>query len=327
LLSFGVTFADVTLSGSVNQAYESDKALGVTTSGLRSASGGSFLTFSGNEDLGSGLKASFKYETGMGINNPTPLLVGPAVDGSSVGNREAWARLGGDFGSLTLGMQYLAPFGVAATLDPNGANNLPYGWGPITPIVLANALQRPNVISYAIPSVVPGLNVEIQHANATALATTTVNGKDVTTDSGLRAPSGTAAAKKVSDGNGLLASYSTGGLLVGLGYLKSGDEKTTVIGGSYDLSVAKFSITNTEAKSGSEKITDTTFGISAPVGDAFSLAATAGTLKVVSVKADNMQLGGYYNLSKRTQAYALYGSTKVEGEKATSTAVGIRHNF
>ena len=326
MLSFGVTFADVTLSGSVNQAYESDKVLGVTTSGLRSASGGSFLTFSGNEDLGSGLKASFKYETGMGINNSTLLLVGPAVDSSSVGNREAWARLGGDFGSLTLGMQYLAPFGVAATLDPNGANNIA-GWGPITPIVLANALQRPNVISYAIPSVVPGLNVEIQHANATTTVTSNVKGFDVTTDTGARAPSGTAAEDKVSDGNGLLASYSTGGLLVGLGYLKSGDEKTTVIGGSYDLSVAKFSITNTEAKFGSEKITDTTFGISAPVGDAFSLAATAGTLKVFGVKADNMQLGGYYNLSKRTQAYALYGSTKSEGEKATSTAVGIRHNF
>ena len=120
--------ADVTLSGNVNQGYTTDKITSAAnattkTTGLKSASAGSFLTFAGNEDLGSGLKASFKIETGMGMNNAGD-VVGAAVDGSAAGNREAWVALAGGFGSVTLGNQYTQAFLTVAAVDPNGVNNM-----------------------------------------------------------------------------------------------------------------------------------------------------------------------------------------------------------
>lgn len=76
MLSLGVSFADVSISGSVNQTIGSWNDSGVlikdnkfSAIGDRNlATGDSLITFAGSEDLGDGLKASFKFEPRINIS-------------------------------------------------------------------------------------------------------------------------------------------------------------------------------------------------------------------------------------------------------------------
>ena len=77
MLSLGVSFADVSISGSVNQTIGSWNDSGVMGKGNNKfsaigdrnlATGDSLITFAGSEELGDGLKASFKFEPRINIS-------------------------------------------------------------------------------------------------------------------------------------------------------------------------------------------------------------------------------------------------------------------
>ena len=118
------------------------------------------------------------------------------------------------------------------------------------------------------------------------------------------------------------------------------------LGASYDAKVVKafvaynkrdFEISTTA--NSQIKFTDFTVGLNAPVGNANLLVAYSSGNDDSSVqKTDKsgFQVGAVYNLSKRTNVYAVYGSGKAESTTGTSanskfadtgTAIGIRHTF
>jgi len=316
--------ADVTLSGNLNQGYTTDKtttssSVTTKTAGLRSASAGSFLTFAGSEDIGSGLKASFKIEAGLGLNNNS-VLVGAAVDGSAAANREAWVALAGGFGSVTLGNQYTQAFLTAAAVDPNGVNNIT-GYGPVAIIVGANGVERPNTITYALPTLVTGLGVTVQKQSGTA------------TSGALNASGG---ATNAGNGTGYGINYIMGDLMVGTSgqtdastTAGAASNKLTVNSISYDLHMVKLAYTGLKNTTSANVVSKGNFyAVSAPFG-AVSVNYTAGTNTVANVNTKYSQAGAFYTLSKRTQAYALMGSNKaaVGTAKESVTSFGLNHSF
>jgi predicted porin len=129
----------------------------------------------------------------------------------------------------------------------------------------------------------------------------------------------------------------------------------TALGGSYDLVKAKlfanYLKTEAEGTNGgaafgnNAKRTAYEMGVQAPVYGAVSAFAKYGKGKTNLVDATNIsgatagsfdfstyQIGANYALSKRTNAYLIYGSAKADLDatktaKDTATAIGLRHQF
>ena len=93
MLSFGVTFADVALTGIMESTYTfngSGKGIGA---GLN---GGSEFRLGGTEDLGNGLNADFNYAFIQDHNK----------GGTGVKNYNSYVGLNGGFGSVRIGQQW-----------------------------------------------------------------------------------------------------------------------------------------------------------------------------------------------------------------------------
>ncbi len=365
--------ADVTISGNINQAYAKSKTTGDgttanngvandDTTSLYPVSAGSFLTFSGSEDMGSGMKASFKFEQGLNYNGSSLTSGAPTGD-----NREAWVGISGGFGSVKLGTQYTPYFLNTAASDPNGVNNVG-GWAPLN--VLVGSIQSNNAITYDLPTLVPGVAISVQKtlgANSKVDGAPTGDGTGWSIGyangplyAGVAASSRSALA--YSEGIDSLALDAAGdAVMVGatdsrLGYYGIGaiDESYEPAGGeklknssatlTYNLGVAKLGYTQVSSKLVTDKITATAYSISAPMG-ALTLAATVSSGKhtidgVEYLKLSGSQYGAYYALSKRTSAYLMLSDLKATGQTASagglevggviktkSTSVGIQHSF
>jgi predicted porin len=108
---------------------------------------GSRFGMTGVEDLGGGIKASFKLESGLNTAN--------GGLGNSNGNlfgRQAWVQLAGNFGSVTAGVQF-SPFVLALIeSDARGASD----FGSLAPIyvdsVITTGLFNSNAITYSSPT-------------------------------------------------------------------------------------------------------------------------------------------------------------------------------
>ena len=298
-------FADVTLSGNVDQAYSSKTVAGVRTSGLGQAQFGSFLTFAGGEDLGSGLKASFKIEQGLGLNN-SGNLISNAADATVGGNREGWVDLSGAFGGLRLGNQYSNAFFALAAVDPNGLSNMGVGYTGTTTIPV---IEQANTITYTLPTLVSGLTLAYQKRNAT-------NGT-----------TGVVSANGTDGGSSVGAAYASGALFVAVASDSINGLSSTTLSASYDLGVVKLGFHNvSRAATTSTTNTDQMFAISAPVTDALKVAYTSSNNKQgATASTRGAQMGAYYSLSKRTTAYVVNGSNA--STQSNVTAVGISHAF
>lgn len=323
MLSFGVTFAEVILGGSVNQVYTQttdNKFLGSTKTTSNSigsrdgATGDSFLTFSGSEDLGDGMKASFKIEPRINVNSKdsaTPGLFGA--------NREAWLGLRGAFGSVNIGNNYtpLALY-VVFPFDPNGTSNA--GGYLVTNNATFNA---GNSIAYTAPTFVEGLSLQ---ANVHKAGGTTDAGDS--TGWGLHYHAGAISA-------GLAGENTKNSKVSPIGLEATGDATKDVekIGYAlgYDFGMAKVTLNGINTKQGSTKFDTVGYGISVPVG-AITLKASmsnATAKEETTTKYDGYQLGANYALSKRTSAYFLLGNLKDKSDSSTlnQTSLGFVHNF
>ena len=185
--------------------------------------------------------------------------------------------------------------------DPNGFNNI-VGWGPSTAMLdTANSyalLGSLDTISYTLPSVIEGVGVSFQSLRPTS--TTTGTGTSIT--------------------------YTNAGLYAGWANRLSGADKSTAYAVSYDFGAAKVAYSSIDSTIGGAKTTDSTYTISAPVTSAASVGFSSGTYNLDGTKTNNSQLGAYYNLSKRTQAYVIYGKASA-ASSTTTTAVGVNHAF
>ena len=322
MLSIGVTYADVTLTGTVNQTYTNTSfgSTSSTTIGSRAgATGDSFITFAGSEDLGDGLKASFKIEPRVNMNgsdSTTPGLFGV--------NREAHVDLGGAFGSVAIGNNYTPMFLLAvAPYDVNGSTNA--GGYMVSNVASFNAT---NSIAYTLPKLVDGLTAQIALNKAGTNNTSTGN----STGYGLSYTTGgfSAGFSGETTTNGTLQFVNQSGTFTAVGSGTT-DVTKTAYGVSYDFGAAKVTLQGVNAKNTADKIDSMGYGVHVPFG-AFALNLSSSTMNTTvgsaaATKYTGMQIGANYALSKRTSVYFLNADYKATATNLKQTSIGVTHAF
>jgi predicted porin len=272
------------------------------------------LGFRGVEDIGNGLKAFFHIQTrldsGTGANAGT--------DGSSpFWQAEANVGMSGGFGNVRLGRNYTEAFYHTITVDPWGydtvANLKPFATGGIA------ADRVNNAISYWITNsgITFGVNV----------AENADNGLNTAGSASVAKP-GTTADKRPASARLM---YAAGPLAVGISFENPGEEDDdwTLVNGSYDFGVAKvgaFYGTGTNVAGRDRK----SFAITAvaPFGQGQARAAF-GKLEGPSAtngpditQRQQISLGYFYSLSKRTIIYGDVATAKTDNAALVSGASG-----
>jgi predicted porin len=237
----------------------------------------SFLTFSGAEDLGGGLKASFKIEPRLDLNAAAHTMT----------NREAYLGLAGGFGDIKIGANYTPIFlMVAAGSDVGGVSNA-MGWLPATAGTITIGGGTSNIL-YTLPSFATGLNVQymLKKGGADSVGndvpttyTYTANGAVDTVTGG----------RGRGDGTGLAASYNVGALTAGFGTETTKNtrmgfvdnlsnyqvvaeasatqsKKNTAMSLAYNAGFANLTYLNAKAALGTGTIKTNTYAISVPLG-------------------------------------------------------------
>jgi len=353
--------AQATITGNIDQALVNAKGGdAVKTSAFQGSGFGqgtladSFLTFSGAEDLGGGLKASFKIEPRLDLNAAAHTMT----------NREAYLGLAGGFGDIKIGANYTPIFlMVAAGSDVGGVSNA-IGWLPATAGTVTIGGGTSNAL-YTLPSFATGLTVQYMLKKGGAdsvgnnVPTTYVTGDNT---AALTATTVLAAGKDKGDGTGLAASYNVGALTVGfgtettkntqLGYVDNlgshqlvqaasvtQAKKNTAMSLAYNAGIANLTYLNAKAVLGTGTIKTNTYAISVPLGattinySMSSQTSNTGLAAAADEKFSGSQLQAKYALSKRTTAYlqqaAMANKTAgvIANTKSTSTALGIAHSF
>lgn len=319
LAAAGTTFAQssVTISGRIDLGVV--KTTGASAK-LDATNGASQIRFAGTEDLGGGMKANFvlaqRFSPESGLN-----------DGSA-GNRplmqgETTVGLSGGFGAIKVGRSLTAFQGPVNGTDPYGTltqgSTAALTAGYSTDIdsnlgASGSGLGRTDAITYNSPS---------------------INGFNVGVSIGLK-NSASSGATVVGAGNltSVWASYAAGPLMVGGGMEenRTGDKVTAVLA-TYDLGMAKIGVgnstVNTVANTGANG-KNTNFMVAVPMG---ALTATLGYTDQkaggTGAKTNKTGLGVTYALSKRTNLYSTYGSTKAKATNTTTTGYdfGVAHAF
>ncbi len=299
----------------------------------------SFITFTGSEDIGEGLKANFKLENGLGLNSTNLLANNTNWNNGSSANREAWVGLSGGFGSLQLGNQYSPVFLTSAGTDPNAVNNV-NGWLPFMVIYGNGQLVNTNAVTYSSPSM-----------NGFALQVQAIYGTNETVGAGKSAGDGSAwsinyasgpftagvasGANQLSTAKVLTGPATQGTTTNGTHAGAVGDTVTTQVAAlTYDLGMAKLTYLNTSSTLNDDSVRVDTFGLTVPVGAInIGYSTSSGTTKIKSaadVSSTGQQLGVYYSFSKRTTGYFSYNVAKDTNggdNSTTATAIGLRHTF
>jgi predicted porin len=287
----------------------------------------------GSEDLGGGLKANFQVESGFDVST------GASGQGGLLFGRQAYVGLSGGFGAINFGRQY------TAYDDARGAENANNGFdtaftptgnvfakgsataaGVVAGVADYNG-RTDNTIKYSTPdfggvsgaiSYALGENKSVATGTQTASATDTVAAHIKY----VNGPIGVFAAFQNEKSKNLAPNDAT---------------KFANIGANYDLGVVRLSAGYQNAKLGNTKDNEFQFGVAVPFGAAAISAGFASTqTKINGAKAgkgNGFGLTGYYDLSKRTAAYAGVQSTKFKdaagatSSKSQLVAVGVRHRF
>jgi len=361
VLSFSPALAATAASSSVQLyglidtglQYLSNGPSGNSKTGMSTGNlSGSRWGLRGAEDLGDGLSAVFTLESGFNSAN------GQSGQSGRLFGRQATVGLKGDsWGLLEFGRQTNIASKYIAAIDPFGAS---YGQANVgAAFGAANTVRHDNMVMYQTPSFSGfqfGLGYSFNVADTTAAQTgfkTANNTRAITT--GLRYVNGPLNLALTYDQLNMANQLGT-------------DEKPKqwIIGGSYDFEVVKLALAygqtrdgwftgqslnnfssaaNPSGKSFSSNVVAKDFksnsylvGLSAPVGGAGSILASwqRADANNTSLTGDDAtmniySLGYTYNLSKRTNLYALgsYATNFafVDGLKSTVGMVGVRHRF
>jgi predicted porin len=291
----------------------------------------------GTEDIGGGLKANFKLESGFALDT--------GVGNTGLFERIATVGLSGGFGDVNLGRQYTAYDSLRGATNNVYDSNMATTSGTkgVWRTGIADYSNRiSNSVRYDSP-VFGGVSG--------AVAFGLGENKTATLD----------AERNIS----LHVKYVAGPLLVGYAYQEqeaqngvaySVDSKGVItayvaptatettkynlLGASYDLGVAKLTGSYNVAKNNTRKDKEYQLGVSVPFGAAalaagYSDSESEGT-GLIDLSGKGYTLVGTYDLSKRTTLYAGYKSIKVETgtialglttTKDTTFAAGVRHTF
>jgi len=341
--------ADANISGSIDQAYSSvtsNGAAAIKSIGGRGytsgASGDTQIHVTGNEDLGGGMKANYKFDIGMD----------PNAGAHTASNRETWVGLSGGFGSLQIGTNYTPGFmgWLVTGGDPLGANNVV---GNMVFVQQLNdgtihSINAAQSVLYQSSEILPG--VTLQAMKSFGGSATKVGDR---TSLGMRYIQGPIAAQYSTDsikgannnfmdttGTASLGYTAISGLTnsaAGTVSLNSGTDnrKSQIYSASYDLGVAKIATANSKSKiiSNVDSSKATSYSVSAPFGAltaAYTTSTATVTVASVDTKYKGTQMGLTYAMSKRTNVYMLNGTQKDANDSAMSlkqTSFGMQHNF
>jgi predicted porin len=325
------------------------------------------LGFLATEEMDGGTKATVKVETGISSNpmagfsqtgantagngNPaTPVGAnGTTIDTTSLGNRELNVSLAftegttvkAGYGSTPvrdISLGYAPDLGGNlvgnllnndATLGSNRSTSLDVmqQFGPVKAIVSVSQDKLTNTNAAGVTS--------------TANAITTVAGPSVGGDT-----KGTLiGAEFKQDAMAISVAYqslkSTPTNPAGVASADT-EQKTTIVGASYDLKVVKIlaemaQIKNTDGvtatAAGTGTRTYTSVGVQAPVGPATIFGqismgkvnrVTTNGVASESRNATGMTVGAKYNMSKQTYAYVSIGNTKLNAGSVDANAAGVK---
>jgi len=359
--------AQVTVSGTIDiTPYASTKTVfgessATAADGTKSRSttnaeqtGGAFstseLVFSGTEDLGGGLRVSFRYSEALNVN------------AGMGGARDGWVGLEGGFGRLQVGRMNtaindlanwtgLASPNTQGTVDSGGADliagtfggahtiaDAAAGGGTIThAAALGGSLagRTPGVIQYTTPTF-SGFRATFDYLQTSADSDGTLNDGDTSTrqmSARLNYAAGPFAVAVAMGERKVETEETTAG--AGNAFAKA---KVNWVGASYNLGVARVfaaygsrkddSTTNKidTAIATSYDATVRAIGVNVPFGSSiFFASAYDGENNLAAGAADDREANGYqvgvrYNMSKRTFLYGLYGMDKNEDKTKAGNA-------
>lgn len=136
----GLLYTSKTLNSATGQ--NAGKQFSFTDSGLSPSQFG----LSGTEDLGGGLKAEFKLESGISVANG-----GYNDSNGNQFGRQAYVGVQGGFGEVKAGLQFSPFFLSLYELDPRGLSQFGSGLPIYLDNVLATGVFTANAVSYASP--------------------------------------------------------------------------------------------------------------------------------------------------------------------------------
>lgn len=258
------------------------------------------LGFKGSEDLGGGLTANFTFEQKLQLTD--------GATNTKTFDRQAVVGFSGGFGTVKLGRGW-NPMDDVYGLSNSGFDSA----------LSANAIWL-NTYNGAADAQLYYASPEF--AGFTAAASTQLKGN--------------AAAGKLS---AFSLSYATGPIAVNLGYEKdeaNGDQKGTIVNGSYDLGMAKllasYYTTNNTGGTAGAKVNSFQIGADVPLSSALTLSVGYASTKPKGGESDSaFGLAAAYSLSKRTTIYAGLRAESVKASNGQADedfyAVGVRHTF
>ena len=333
----------------------------VTNTGNNGQMSGSRLGFRGVEDLGGGTTAGFTLEMGPdfteqfnGINAGTRLgflsLSNKDMGGLHIGRQVSSTKIVNDsftaFGNANFVTGSVTGAGLtSATLSQSTGATSAAASNAATQGGLGNANtgeRISNLIRYTAPAIIPGLSASAAvYKSASSVSAVAANmigdANSEGTDFGARFTRGAFDA---------MAAYSVYNTTNGVGLDFSVKNAVMSLGASYDAKIVKAFLaynartyTSSTAAVNEVKFNDLTVGLNAPLGKAnLLLAYGSGTDDSTTQKTDKrgIQAGAVYNLSKRTNVYAVYGMGNAETSSGTATnskvsasgtAIGVRHTF
>ena len=314
--------SSVTLFGVIDVAARYTKAGGQTLKSLATdGNASSRLGVRGTEDLGGGLKVGFWLEGAVAADAGT-------ADTAKFWGRRATVNLTGEFGEVRLGRNksvaqlHIEAFDPTSTTGLGKANALYSNLGSGVSIA-----RFDNQVSYSLPGNLGGF----------------YGAADVS------AGEGNNNGKSFSG----RAGYAAGPLNVSAAMLQAGvgtKFKLTSFGASYDLGMAKPSLTWSTNKFGGAKQTVFTAAVTVPLGAGLAWASgtkadandVAEKQKSAVYDATHLSAGYIYNLSKRTALYSTVSKIENKGKGTFGVLntpkvgagggsggfdVGLRHNF
>lgn len=254
----------------------------------------SFWGLRGNEDLGDGLRAYFKLESGFSADT------GASTGGTQLFDRESYVGLGGKWGSIQMGSQWTPSLFLQARSDPfsrqgNGSGIILTQQSASNQRGFLGAVTQPNAIQYN-SSIFNGFSANVLYGLSERVdAPRTVGSM---TDIGVNYVNGPLFVG-ASYEDQILATTPAGGAL---------SNRTLALGGSYDLKFIKlFGYAMKNTLTGSSRDVKAYFaGFNLPIDQSTIKATYSGRRMDNGGNASFFALGYYYDLSRRTTLYTSF---------------------
>lgn len=281
--------SSVTVYGRLDQGYRYDSG----AEGRSQIATGSFngLGFRGSEDLGGGLSAFFHMEHRFSADT--------GVSNSPFWDEIAIVGLRGSWGELRLGRQG-GPYGVAPDLDAFGGDTVG-GRG-----------ERK-------------AGADDKYNNAVVYWSPEINGLSAAVGASLHE-----GAPGLKTGTSAVVKYAAGPLTAAVSLAsRANRDRAWALGGSYDFGVARVVLAVADNNGRHSGMDRSTFDIGAivPMGPG-SVRAKFNRDDHNNVKTNNVGLGYWYDLSKRTMLYTDLGLEKTSGARRINRFdLGVRHSF